>query len=106
MHRDFSVRVPRADLVSSVGGQPRDDRDADVRAKTLYALAEWRGRRERTGQPKLVTAAINTLRSVGRHERRDWADLRGRADLRVHADVRARTHARARGQADETDEMT
>lgn len=78
MHRDFSVRVPSdlragresgATNVVARTDQPRRERDADVRTKMLYALAEWRGRREQAGQPKLVTAAIKTLRSVGRHER-------------------------------------
>ena len=49
MHRDFSVRVPSdlragresgATTVVARTDQPRRERDADVRTKMLYALAE------------------------------------------------------------------
>ena len=88
MHRDFSVRIPTVSRAGSGSGAtseasrasrrlPGSRRDGDVHAKAIYALAEWRGRRQQPGQPKLVAAAIETLKTVGSR------------DLRVRAEKRA-----------------
>ncbi|MBV9414479.1 MAG: hypothetical protein JO363_05825 [Solirubrobacterales bacterium] len=74
MGREFSVRVPSATRARRTPGTPEDlpanrelspsGTDGDVRAKAVYALAEWKGRRARQGQAKLVMAAIQSLRNA------------------------------------------